>query len=85
MLLWKAFFGEDPGIKSLCEAGDLQKFMIVFPCTLLFLKESLHVLLLAGRGALGENQLMFKTLNLRCTSNHGISAFAVGFIHHDEV
>lgn len=46
------------------------------------------MLMLAGRDALGENELMFKTLNLRCTSNHCISAFAVcsvGFIYHDEV
>lgn len=88
VLFWKACFGGDPGVKSLCEASDFRKFMIVFPHSLLSLKETIHVLMLAGRDALGENQLMFKTLNLRCTSNHRISAFAVcsvGFIYHDEV
>lgn len=88
LLCWKACFGDDPGIKSLCEASDSQKFMIVFPCTLLSLRETVHVLMLAGRDALGENKLMLKTLNLRCTANHRSSAFAVcsaGFIYHDEV
>lgn len=40
LLFWKVFFGDDPGIKSLCEASDFQKFVIVFPCTLLSLKEN---------------------------------------------
>lgn len=30
LLFWKVFFGDDPGIKSLCEASDFQKFVIVF-------------------------------------------------------
>lgn len=72
----------------MCGASDSQKFAIVFLCTLLSLKETVHVLRLAGRDALGENKLTFKTLNLRCAANHGISACAVrsvGFIYHDEV
>lgn len=40
LLFWKVFFGDDPGIKSLCEASDFQKFVIVFPCTFLSLKEN---------------------------------------------
>lgn len=89
LLFWKALFGGDPGIKSLCEASDFQKFVISTPPPPLFflsLKEVVHVLMLAERDALGENKLMIKTLSLRC--NHYISPFAVcsvGFIYHDEV
>lgn len=95
LLFWKACFGGDPGINSLCEANDFQKCMTGFfvgsppPPSMSFClwKETVHLLVLAGRNALGEYKLTVKTLNLRCTSNHSISAFAVcsaGVIYHGE-